>query len=353
MSENILKVGMIGAGFIGQLAHLMNFVEVKNCRVVAVAEMRPELRRRVAARYEIPRAYATHQELLADPEVEAVVVVVPRAHTGPLVMDCLRAGKHALSEKPMAGTYEQSQSLVEEAQARGLHYAVGYMKRYDEGVQMARNLLQQALDDGTLGQLVYARAHCYMGDSYCSADGHVTTEETANYDQQGWPIWPADFDEITGRHFHFFLNTYSHNTNLLRYLIGRNPTIEYARLEPQDGRFTLLDFGSFAAALETGRTSDRDWDERTEFYFQHGRITIKTPPALLKNVPAQVEIYRAGNEQQILTPRPNWTWAFRRQAQAFVDDVLQGRSGLNPAVDALEDVKLIEEMWRTWSKRPS
>src|SRR5581483_9533045 len=61
-----LNVGMIGAGFIGQLAHLMNLVEVEECRVVALAEFRPELRRRVAARYDIPRTYPTHQELLQD-----------------------------------------------------------------------------------------------------------------------------------------------------------------------------------------------------------------------------------------------------------------------------------------------
>src|SRR5262249_49250885 len=102
MAQRQLNIGMIGAGFIGQLAHLMNYVEIRECRVLALAEYRPDLRRRVAQRYDIPRTYATHHELLEDADVEAVVVVTPRPYTAPVVLDCLKAGKHVISEKPMA-----------------------------------------------------------------------------------------------------------------------------------------------------------------------------------------------------------------------------------------------------------
>ena len=85
---------MIGAGFIGQLAHLMNFNQLTSCQVVALAELRPELRRLTCQQYRIARGYETHQELIQNPEVEAVIVVTPRAQTGPVVLDCLKAGKH-------------------------------------------------------------------------------------------------------------------------------------------------------------------------------------------------------------------------------------------------------------------
>ena len=83
-----LNIGMIGAGFIGQLGHLMNFIEIPNCKVLALAELRPELRKKVAERFDIPRTYSSHLELLKDPEIDAVVVVTPRALTGPIVLDC-------------------------------------------------------------------------------------------------------------------------------------------------------------------------------------------------------------------------------------------------------------------------
>jgi predicted dehydrogenase len=346
MTQRRLNVGMIGAGFIGQLAHLMNLVEVPECRVVALAEFRPELRRQVAARYDIPRTYPSHHELLQDPEVEAVVVVTPRPWTGPVVLDCLNAGKHVLSEKPMAGTVEQGRRLVAAAQARGLHYVVGYMKRHDEGVQLAKQMVDELITSGELGPVLFARAHCYMGDSYCKADGHVVTQEKADYPDGGWPIAPEDFPEPLARDYAAYLNTYSHNTNLLRYLFGRSPGVDHVDFAQPAGGIAVLNFGNFRATLEVGRLSTRDWDEHTEVYFADGRLTLRTPPALLKNVPAQVELYRAGAAQELRAPRCSWTWAFRRQARAFVLDVLENRVSLSPGADALEDVRLMEQMWR-------
>ena len=346
MSQDKLNIGMIGAGFIGQLAHLMNFVEVRGCRVLALAEYRPELRRKVAERYAIPHAYATHHELLANPQVDAVVVVTPRAYTAPTVLDCLKAGKHVLSEKPMAGTAGQAQELVDCAAENNLHYVVGYMKRHDEGVQLAKCLLDEAIVSGELGPILFARAHCYMGNSYCRADGHVVTEEKAQYSDEGLPSAPPWMPPEQVKPYARFVNCFSHNTNLLRYLFGRVPRVEYAHVRGSSGQVAILDMGGFRASLETGDASNRGWDEVTEVFFADGRLTVRTPPALLKNVPASVELYKAGTAQQIISPQVNWTWAFRRQAEAFVHDILSGAPSLSPGSDAIEDLHLIEKIWQ-------
>ena len=346
MSARLLNVGLVGAGFMGQIAHLASLVEIGKCRVVAVAELRPDLRRRVAARYGIERAYATHREMLQDPAVEAVVVVTPRQHLGPVVLDCLEAGKHVLSEKPMAGTVEQGQRLVQAARARKVNYAVGYMKRYDEGVQTAKRMLDDLLASQELGPVTFARAHCYMGDSYCNAGGHVVTDEKPVASGAGWPLAPDWVPENRVRDFAAYLNTYSHNTNLLRYLFGRTPGVEYAHFSQPAGRLAVLNFGGFLASLETGRSSNRGWDEVTEIQFADGRLTIRTPPALLRNVPAAVELYKAGQAQQVISPQCAWSWAFQRQAEAFVIDSLEGRTSASGGADALEDLRLCEDMWR-------
>jgi predicted dehydrogenase len=337
---------MIGAGFIGQIAHLVNFAELRCCRVLALAEMRPELRHKVAQKYGIPRTYATHHELIQDPEVEAVVVVTPRPYTAPVVLDCLEAGKHVLSEKPMAGTYEQGQRLVAAARSRKVHYAVGYMKRYDEGVQTAKRLLDEVVGSAELGPILFARAHCYMGDSYCNADGHVQTEERATYIDAGWPMGPAWLPEDWKQPYAAYVNTYSHNINLLRFLLGTSPVVEYVSLRRKAGQIAVLDFGNFVGSLETGRASNRGWDEVTEVYFADGCLTLHTPPALLRNTPATVKLYRGGSDQLVIAPQCNWTWSFRRQAEAFVRDVLEGRESLSSGADALEDLRLAEEIWR-------
>lgn len=346
MADKKIGIGMIGAGFIGQLGHLMNYADMKDCRVVALAEFRPELRKKAAARYGIPRAYATHRQLLKDPAVDAVVVVTPRAYTAPTVLDCLNAGKHVLSEKPMAGTLEQAETLVAAAKKKKLVYSVGYMKRHDEGVQAAKKLLDETIRSGALGPVTFARAHCFMGDSYAKAGGHVTTDEKAEYADGGWPTAPSWLPAQWAKAFAMYVNTYSHNVNLLRYLFGKTPDIEHVNLTRRPAQLVSLDFGGFLASLETGRSTCREWDETTDVYFADGRLSIRTPPGLLKNVPAQVELYQAGNIQQTLTLRTDWTWAFRRQAEAFVADVRAKRAPLASGADSLEDMRLIEGMWR-------
>ncbi len=341
-----VKLGMVGAGFMGQIAHLDNYVQIEECRVIALAEMRTELRRRVALRYEIPRTYETHLELIADPDVEAVVAVTPRQQIGPIALDCLRAGKHLITEKPMAASVEQATVLVDAAQASGVRYAVGYMKRHDEGVQLAKKLLNEVIDSGELGPIVYARSHCFMGNSYANAGGHIVTNEVPSSKRPEWPIAPDWVPEERKLDYAWFLNVYCHNINLLRYLLDRTPKVDFARLDNKNGMVAMLNFDGYSATLEAGRSSYHGWDEVTEIYFSNGRVRIVTPPALLRNVPAQVELYMGGDGHESRVPQSAWTWAFRRQAEAFISDVKSNRESLTSGTDALADMRLVEDMWR-------
>src|SRR6185312_543118 len=106
-------IGIIGAGMVGQMCHLANFVSNPACRVVAIADLRPDLAAAAAAKFGISRVYGSHRALLDDPDVSAVVVVTRRRATGPIVLEALKRGRHVLSEKPMAYTVVQATTLVE------------------------------------------------------------------------------------------------------------------------------------------------------------------------------------------------------------------------------------------------
>lgn len=346
-----LNIGMIGAGFIGQLAHLINFVEVPHCNLLALAEHKPELRRKVAARFDIPRTYSSHLELLADKDIDAVIVVTPRPLTGPIVLDCLRARKHVLSEKPMAGSSVQAKILLDEANKHNLHYAVGYMKRYDEGVEIAKSMLVDALQTGGLGQILSVHATCYMGSSYCNAYGHIITDEKPPEAFTGWNIAPDWLSDNYHAQFGAYLNTHSHVTNLLRYLFDELPTIEFVNLTEYGGQLAILKFKNVLASLQTGKMSHRGWSEEIKITFSDGEIYLALPPALLRNVPATVELYRAGKIQEYLRPAVNWSWAFRRQAEEFIQDILDKKPSRISAEEAYQEILLIEQMWQTEMQR--
>jgi predicted dehydrogenase len=61
-----IRLGYVGCGFMAQRVHLPNFLATPGCRVVALAELRPELGRKVATRLGIPKLYRSHEELIAD-----------------------------------------------------------------------------------------------------------------------------------------------------------------------------------------------------------------------------------------------------------------------------------------------
>jgi predicted dehydrogenase len=186
----MIGIGFVGAGMIGQLAHIGNFVDLSGCHIRAIAELRPELGRQAAERFQIENVHPSHKELLADPSIDAVVVATRRPATGPIVRDALNAGKHVLSEKPMAPTRELAQSLVDAAVAARRKYALGFMKRHDAGVQRAKQLVDELKESGELGRIILMRSYCFGGEFLVGSADFAMTEELRPDGLELWPLVP-------------------------------------------------------------------------------------------------------------------------------------------------------------------
>ncbi len=337
---------MVGAGYIGQIAHLANYAEMEGCEVAAIAEIRPGLRDAVAAHYGIPEAFASHEELLRDADLDAVIAVTRRHHIGPIALDCLKAGKHLLTEKPMAATLKQAETLTEAAQSAGLTYAVGYMKRHDEGVQLAKGLIEGLVASGELGPLTFARFYCFQGHHFYDHATAVGLGEDRPEGLESWtevPDWlppelHADYDD--------FMNVCTHDINLMRYLLGATPSVVHLDYRAKAGSIALFDFGGFPAVLEFGMFEHDNWCEGVEIFFQKGRMTIELPPPLLKDTPARVTLHRGAGEDSVETFEAGQDWSFRRQARAFIKDLRDDHVPLASGGDAVEDIRLAEALWK-------
>ena len=68
-----VRIGFVGVGGMGQCAHLRNYATLPDCEVAAIAELRPELARKVAVRYGVPRVYPDHHAMLDAEALDAVV----------------------------------------------------------------------------------------------------------------------------------------------------------------------------------------------------------------------------------------------------------------------------------------
>jgi predicted dehydrogenase len=350
-ADRPVGIGMIGAGMVGQLAHLANFKAIPACRVVALAELRPELGHAAATKFDVPSVYASHRELLADPAVDAVVVVTRRPATGPIVLDALEAGRHVLSEKPMAHSVEQAERLVAAAQRHDRRYAVGYMKRHDAGARHAKALLDRLRASGELGRIVMVRGYCLGGDFVPRDRAFVMTEEPRPEGLVLWPTAPAWLPPEHATDYAWFLNVFIHDLNILRYLVGATPTVSAVDLRRPNGRLAMLDFGAFPGILEMAEIPSRDWQEGVEIRFERGTLTVAFNAPLASDRPARVVLTRVdAAEPEVFVPPPSWS--FRRQAEAFVADVASGAEPLAGGRDALEDLRLAEAIWRCALARP-
>lgn len=154
-----LQVGIIGLGGIAR-SHCDAIATLDNVEVVAVADLFEAKRREYMDKYDIPKGYETHTELLEDDEVEAVAVVLGHQLHHQLTVDACNAGKHVLVEKPMAINLQQCDNMIEAAATNNVKLMVGYSQHYYGTSVKAKEIL----DSGDLGPLI--TAVCYMSKNW-------------------------------------------------------------------------------------------------------------------------------------------------------------------------------------------
>lgn len=342
-----VKIGFAGLGFMGQVAHLRNYLMNPDCEVIAVAEPRQRLARLVAERYGIPRVYASHLELAEDPDVEAVVASQPHALNGYISIPLLEAGKSVFVEKPMAGSLDEAEDMVTAAESSGALLMVGFMKRFDSGVNMAREYLDGVYRSKRLGALGLVNAYCFGGDWLRNVEGPLTTDEPVP-PNTGFaprpPEWMPDAHKPT---FNTYMNIFSHNINLVRYLFPEKLTVRAALLRQNMlNQSTLLEGDGVLVNLYGVSVNNEWWRERTELYFDGGWVALDTPSPMSVQSSARVELYEGGDtrETRILNGRPYW--AFRAQADHFVECVKTRTAPRSNGLDCLEDMRLMEEVFR-------
>jgi predicted dehydrogenase len=125
----VINATVIGTGYIGPV-HIEALRRLNGVTVRGVADANVELARKTAERYNIAEVYRGWEEVLADPEVQVVHICAPNSLHFPMNKAALEAGKHVLSEKPLAMTVDQAKELTELAERKGLVTGINFCYRY-------------------------------------------------------------------------------------------------------------------------------------------------------------------------------------------------------------------------------
>jgi inositol 2-dehydrogenase len=137
-----LNVGAIGLGRLGRVYAQDLAQRVPNARLVAVADQKAELAEQFARDFDVPKWYRSHQELLADKDVEAVAVVTSTSTHKEVVLDAVRNGKAVFCEKPIAMSLEEAREMLETVEAAGVFFQPGFQRRFDAGYVAAKKQIE-------------------------------------------------------------------------------------------------------------------------------------------------------------------------------------------------------------------
>ncbi len=351
-----VQIGFVGAGFMGQLAHIRSYALLhEECELVALAEPRQRTAELVAARYGIGRVYRDHRELLESEELDGIVAAQRFTHHAALLPELYPHVPHLFTEKPLALTAATGDRLARLASESGCVHMLGYQRRSDPATVEAKRTVDAWKASGEVGGLRYLRI-CYMdGDWTGNAHARLIDagEQPPPFPAEELPAELAADDEAlwalsTG------VDELVHPLNLLRHFLGERYRLVFAHVS---GR--LYAFESESGVPMTIEVSPYrvtvGFDEELLVAFERGYVRLCPAPSLAINRAGRLEIYSdAGGGALPERVAPQLPWIDPQQAQAA--DFLRVCRGEAPpptdAAEAAEDLHLVANIVRARVELP-
>ena len=284
----MIKIGILGCGKIAQVRHIPEYAANPDCQLVGFYNPTKSRAEDMAAKYG-GLAYGTAEELLANPEIDAVSVCAANYAHAALSIQALKAGKHVLCEKPMATTLADCEAMVECAKKNGKFLMIGHNQRLAKAHMEAKRLI----DAGLIGDIITFR----------TSFGHGGPET--------WSISPGKnvwfFDKKKAA-MGVMADLGVHKTDLIQYLTGQRVVRTTARLvtldkRGEDGELIGVDDNAVCIYEMSGGafgTMTASWtyygaeDNSTVLYGTKGIMRIYDDPAhsiVVKLADGQEQVY--------------------------------------------------------------
>jgi len=291
----------------------------KYCEMTAIASRNLDKAQAAARQLGIPKAYGSYEELLADPDIDAIYNPLPNHLHVPWSIKALNAGKHVLCEKPIGLTTAQAQELLDAAQKRPqLKVMEAFMYRHHLQWQQARQLVVE----GKIGELRTIQSFF----SYYNADPDNIRNKA----------------EIGGGGL---MDIGCYCISLSRFIFGAEPQRVFGIMEydPQfkTDRLTsgMLDFGRGTSTF-TCSTQLTDY-QRVNIFGTEGRVEIEIPFNTPSDRPCKMWHQYGTEIDEIVLDVCN---QYTIQGDLFSQAVLNDTDVPTPLEDAVANMKVIEAL---------
>lgn len=343
-----IRIGFVGAGFMGQLAHIRSYAVLRDeCELVALAEPRQRTAELVAARYGIARVYRDHRELLESEKLDGIVAPQKYTHHAALLPELYPNVPHLFTEKPLAlgaATGDRLASLAGEA---GCVHMLGYHRRSDPATAEAKRTVDEWKASGEMGALRYLRI-CYSGGDWM-ANAHDALIDAGDEApplaaEEPPPELAGDDDALWA--LSKSTDQLVHPLNLLRHFLGERYSVVFVHVS---GRLCAFESESGVPAtieIDPYRVTV-GLDEELLVAFERGYVRLRPAPSLAIKRAGTLEVYRdpgAGAMPERIFPQLPWIDPMQAQARTFLRVCRGAAAPPTDAAEAAEDLHLVSEI---------
>jgi myo-inositol 2-dehydrogenase/D-chiro-inositol 1-dehydrogenase len=329
LSTQKLHIGVIGAGRIGRVHAETLAFRLPESQIVAITDVNREAAQSLASRCNIPKVAASSDEILADKQIEAVLICSSTNTHAELIAQAAQAGKHIFCEKPIAFSLEQIDRALAAVKAAGVQLQIGFNRRFDANFARVRH----AVSSGEIG---------------VPSLMHIISRDPAPP--------PISYVKVSGG---IFMDMTIHDFDMARFLIGDEVEEIYTaagvRVDPEIGKAGDLDTALIVLRFRNGvigtidnsRKAVYGYDQRVEILGSEGKIATENL------YPNQAVI---SNAKSVHTDLPlnffmeRYTESFAAELKSFVAAIREKRAtevtgidGRIPVVMALAARKSYDE----------
>ena len=256
-----IGVGVIGAHDWAEKAHLPGYAADERVHLAAICDVVPERARAMADRFGIAAVYEDHHALLADPAVQVVDICTPTSTHLPLSLDAIAAGRHVLSEKPLATAAAPAFEAAAAAARQGVRTKLGFTFRYSPAIRQ----IKRWIEDGTLGEIFHIHGF----------------EQNSQFLDPDFPLRQVSHDQPRDRLIPSSVVGYgSHLVDLMRWLGGEFQSVAASMRNFVPERMVRGMTGRQRIPIEDGTVGLVDYVNGTQGLLQSSYIAVGNYPGV-------------------------------------------------------------------------
>ena len=320
-----IDVGLIGLGFIGNV-HLKHLLKMPDVNLVGVSDLSKRALRK-AKNAGAKKTFTSYEQLLKEPNLDAVLIALPTHLHLPCVTQAAEAGKHILLEKPIARNLEEAKEIVSLARKNSIKIMMGYPLRFNDAFLD----IKAKKENGTIGDVEIAQAtYLSSGPFFHRAESHIPVPV---------PEWWLN-KSLTGGGA--LIDVGSHIINLLRWYFGEITHIKSHlghrfNLDIEDSAICFAKFESGTRAVITTGWFMQGYQLKVELLGTVDQAVAQYEPE--KSIKKTLVQFVTNDNSKFYRP-------FFNEIVHFVNSIKNDSLPSPSALDGLKDLEAINEAYK-------